>query len=369
VMALVSSDGWDVEGLANAINLADHGLKLADLVELKQLFEHATTFGSLIQVPDGLSQKLPALRRLSELKGQDMLVAKALKCLEPLARQAELLAAQYDEVAANPPYMGSKYHMPSLKNFLKSHFPRYEKDIFSASIVRNLALSKPHGRLGFMSPFVWMFISSHGDLRTRLLDHETITSLIQLEYSGFEGATVPICTFTLSKGRVSGQKGCFIRLSNFRGAANQAPKTLEAIHNRDCGWFFEVSQDEFKKIPGTPLAYWASKTVLDIYTKGTRLDSIVEVGVGLQTGDNGRFIREWHEPSIDRIGLSYRSADEALASGKKWFACNKGGEYRKWYGNQADVINWEGNGAAIKSNSYSQRTYLLRPSSSVVHGY
>jgi hypothetical protein len=88
VMALVNSDGVDVEGLANAINLAEHGLKLADLVELKQLFEHATTFGSLIQVPDGLAEKLPALRRLSELKWQDMLVAKALKTLEPLVRQA-----------------------------------------------------------------------------------------------------------------------------------------------------------------------------------------------------------------------------------------------------------------------------------------
>jgi hypothetical protein len=106
VMALVNSDGLDVEALANAINLADHGLKLADLVELKQLFEHATTFGSLIQVPDGLALKLPALRRLSELKGQDMIAAEVLKTLEPLVQQAEFLAARYDAVVANPPYMG-----------------------------------------------------------------------------------------------------------------------------------------------------------------------------------------------------------------------------------------------------------------------
>ena len=98
-------------------------------------------------------------------------------------------------------------------------------------------------------------------MRTRLIDEETITSLIQLEYSGFEGATVPICTFTLQKGHVASQKGCFIRLSDFRGSDSQAPRTLEAIQNRDCGWFFEAAQDEFKKIPGSPVAYWASASI------------------------------------------------------------------------------------------------------------
>jgi len=121
VMALVNSEGMNMEALANAINLAGHGLKPADLVGLKQLFEHATTFGSLIQVPDGLAEKLPALKRLSELKGQDMLEAEALKCLEALVRQAELLSAKYDAVAANPPYMGSGGMNATLKKFAKDN--------------------------------------------------------------------------------------------------------------------------------------------------------------------------------------------------------------------------------------------------------
>ena len=257
VMALVDSTGFNAERLAQGMKLADYGLKLGDLTELMRLFVHATTFGSLIQVPEELVAKLPALKRLSETTSQDLFVSNALKRLGPLVQQAGLLAAQYDAVVANPPYMGSKFHIPILKKFLKDHYKGYEKDVFSAFIDRDLAFSKPNGRLGFMSPFVWMFISSHKHLRTRLIDKETITSLVQLEYSGFEGATVPICTFTLQKEHVKGRKGCFIRLSDFRGSDNQAPKTLEAIYDRNCGWFFEAAQDEFKKIPGSPVAYWS----------------------------------------------------------------------------------------------------------------
>ena len=258
VMALVDSKGFDAERLAYGVKLSDYGLAASDLLELKRLFEHATTFGSLIQVPERMAAKLPGLKQLSETTSQDLYVVDALKRLAPLVQQAKLLAAQYDAVVANPPYMGSKFHIPILKKFLKEHYKGYEKDVFSAFIDRGLAFSKSHGRLGFMSPFVWMFISSHEHLRTRLIEKETITSLVQLEYSGFEGATVPICTFTLQKCHVTAQKGCFIRLSDFRGSDSQAPRTLEAIRNRDCGWFFEAAQDEFKKIPGSPVAYWVS---------------------------------------------------------------------------------------------------------------
>ena len=207
VMAFVDSVGLDAERLAQGVKLADYGIRLGHLTELKRLFEHATTCGSLIQVPESLAARLSALKRVSEATSQDLILSDALNCLAPLVRQADLLVAQYDAVVANPPYMGSKYQIPLLKKFLIDHYKGYEKDIFSAFIDRNLAFSQPHGRLGFMSPFVWMFISSHEHLRTRLIEKETITSLIQLDYSGFDGATVPICAFTLQKGHVAAQQG------------------------------------------------------------------------------------------------------------------------------------------------------------------
>jgi type II restriction/modification system DNA methylase subunit YeeA len=340
VMALQDSTDFDAGRLAQGVTLADYGLQLGDLTELKRLFEHATTFGSLIQVPEGLAKKLPALKKLSESSSQDLFVSDALKRLAPLVQQAELLATQYDAVVANPPYMGGKFQTPILKKYLKGRYKGYEKDFFSAFIDRDLAFSKPHGCLGFMSPFVWMFISSYEHLRTRLIDKETVTSLVQLEYSGFEGATVPICTFTLQKGHVDGQRGCYIRLSDFRGSENQGPKTFEAIRNRDCGWFFEAAQDEFKKIPGSPVAYWVSESMRAAFASFPRLDKSASPRKGMVTADNPRFIRCWHEVSLSNTGHGFTSRDAAADSQYKWFPYTKGGSFRRWAGNYEHVVNW-----------------------------
>ena len=359
VMAFVDSTGFDAERLAQGVKLADYGLQLGDLTELKRLFEHATTFGSLIQIPETLAAKLPALKQLSEATSQDLFESEALKRLGLLVRQAEILAAQYDAVVANPPYMGSKFHIPILKKFLKNHYKGYEKDVFSAFIDRNLVFSKPHGRLGFMSPFVWMFISGHEHLRTRIIAKETITSLVQLEYSGFEGATVPICTFTLQKGHVYSQKGCFVRLSDFRGPDSQAPKTLEAIRDRNCGWFFEATQDEFKKIPGSPLAYWVSERLIDAFTKFPPLSDFVDTRIGLITGDNERYIRNWSEVDFLSIGMGLGSREESIKSKKRWFPQSKGGDYRKWYGNNITVLDWSNDGHELQTRLHSSGNRIL----------
>jgi type II restriction/modification system DNA methylase subunit YeeA len=348
VMALVDSAGFDAEALAKGVELADYGLQPGDLKELKRLFEHATTFGSLIQVPEELAKKLPALKQLIEATSQDLFVSEALKRLGPLVQQAEVLAAQYDAVVANPPYMGGSYHTATVKAFLRDQYKGYEKDLFVAFIERDLAFSKPSGRLGFMSPFVWMFISSYETLRTRLIDGETITSLVQLEYSGFEGATVPICTFTLQKGHVNGQKGCFIRLSDFRGSGNQAPRTLEAIQDRECGWFFESAQDSFKKIPGSPIAYWLGKKATDLFVTEKPIGKKLKACVGLQTSDNNRFLRYWTEVSLHNIGFGEGSIAASVETGRKWFPHNKGGAFRKWYGNLEYVVNWHNDGQEIR---------------------
>lgn len=219
------------------------------LMRTLALFTSAKTLGSLIQVSHedeaGLKAFLDRLYRLA-VEG-DIQQKEAAAELIPYIQQAWILAQRYDAVVANPPYMGSKYQTPDVKKYLKDNFSGYDKDLFSAFIVRNLELSKNSAQLGFMTPFVWMFISSYEELRSRLINEEIITSLVQLEYSGFDGATVPICTFTLQKGHIVDFTGSYVRLSDFRGAVNQGPKTLEAIQNRDCGWFYEARPDEFKK--------------------------------------------------------------------------------------------------------------------------
>jgi len=301
------------------------------------LFEQAKTFGSLIQVPEAHSADLNAL--LSQLKslakeGESTIQKNAAQKLLPYIQQACLLVQKYDAVVANPPYIGGKGMNPELKAFAKKHFPDVKSDVFAMFIIRNLEFAKDNGQLGFMTPFVWVFISSYEKLRDRLITEEIISTLIQLEYSGFDGATVPICTFTLTKGRIPDYTGSYIKLSAFKGHKNQAPKTLEAINNRDCGWFHEAKPDDFKKIPSSPIAYWVSDKVREIFNIGKPLSSYASIGKGLDTGDNNRFLRNWFEVNLDT---------------KKWIPCQKGGAFRKWYGNNDFYINWENEGEELKS--------------------
>ncbi|HHC0435764.1 TPA: BREX-1 system adenine-specific DNA-methyltransferase PglX, partial [Salmonella enterica] len=205
------------------------------LMRTLKRFVNAKTLGSLIQVPQEeeaeLKAFLDALYRL-EQEG-DFQQKTAAKAFIPYIQQAWILAQRYDAVVANPPYMGSSYHIPSIKSYIKENFKNNDKDLFSAFIINNLELSKTGANLGFMTPFVWMFLSSYETLRSRLIGKENITSLIQLEYSGFDGATVPICTFTLQKGKVKDFISSYIRLADFRGAQNQGPKALEAIQDHN----------------------------------------------------------------------------------------------------------------------------------------
>jgi type II restriction/modification system DNA methylase subunit YeeA len=194
-------------------------------------FEEAKTFGSLIEVPEEDETHLRALvNELEQLaRTGDVMQKPAAEMLLPYVQQAWILAQRYENVVANPPYMGSKSQAPAVKKYLKEAYKGYEKDLFSAFIIRNLGLTKERGQLGFMTPFVWMFISSYEQLRKHLITEKTITSLIQLEYSGFDGATVPICTFTLENAYNPHFKGGYVRLSDFRGAAQQGPCALEII--------------------------------------------------------------------------------------------------------------------------------------------
>ena len=216
---------------AKPAGLDSNDARLRLLQDLAKRFEQAKTFGSLIDVPVEQASELTKLAAdLMRLQNEgDAMQREAAYTLLPYVEQACLLARRYDAVIANPPYMGGKFHTPAMKDFLKANYKDYEKDLFSAFIVRNLALSKPRGQLGFMTPFVWMFISSYEPFRNYLITEKTITSLIQLEYSGFDGATVPICTFTLENAYNPNFKGGYVRLSDFRGADQQGPRALEII--------------------------------------------------------------------------------------------------------------------------------------------
>lgn len=329
-------------------------------------YAKADVYGSLIQPPQELVE-LAASSPESE-DGIDTLFDPLLReHAEDVFTQTRYLARKYVAVVANPPYMGAKNMSGELKQFVQDHYEDGKADLFAAFIYRLFELVPKHGQLGFMTPYVWMFISSYEKLRQRIIQREHIGSLIQLEYSGFEGATVPICTFTLEKG-YSGKKSAFVRLSDFVGAKQQGPRALEIIdaHNNEQSahsdmrrYFFEVSQREFAQIPGSSIVYWLNRPMLDTFIKGKQLKTVAEPREGLSTANKSLFLREWWEIDESKVAFRCLSHNEALKNGKKWFAHNKGGEYRKWYGNQEYVVNWEKDGYEL--NEFKPRSVIRNP--------
>ena len=305
---------------------------------IKELHD-AKEYGSILTVTP---QDWSALYdRFSEIM-EDINMSRetALRELLPLVQVAEALAQKYDTVVTNPPYMGASNMNPKLNEFIKNNYANYKSDFFSAFVIHASQITKQSGYCGFFTPYVWMFIQSYEKMRNYLYNQATIETLIQFEYSAFEEATVPVCTFAFRNRHVQ-KKGCYLRLVDFRGGMEvQRQKTLEAIKNHNCGFYYEQSADNFSKIPGNPVAYWVTSEVYKCFDKGL-LGQFATTKQGFKTGDNNRFLRLWYEADFSKTSFNGETT-------KKWFPCTKGGEYRKWYGNFEYIVNWENDGFEIK---------------------
>ncbi|WP_249554922.1 BREX-1 system adenine-specific DNA-methyltransferase PglX [Shewanella sp. 8A] len=321
----------------------------ADLRKALKDFEEADNFGSLITPTIGDVTEVLRTLEAKDVSGQLFLTDTHHKVLKVLW-QADYLSQKYNVVVANPPYMGGKGMNARIAAWLNQNYTEVKSDLFSAFIVRNAKLTTVGGQLGFMTPFVWMFISSYEKLREFLIDEKTITSLIQLEYSGFDGATVPICAFTIENKFEAKYRGGYIRLSDFKGSENQSPKTLEAIKNPDCGWFYRSNAHTFKKLPSSIIGYWFTKQATKAFIDGTDLAAVSKPLVGLQTSDNARFLRLWYEVPLDNSYFTAKNNIEAKKSGKKWFPHVKGGGYRRWFGFNEYLINWLNDGLELKES-------------------
>ena len=346
VLEFVDSSSFNVDLLVQWVNLANYGLQPNDLTELKRLFKCATTFGSLIQVPEGLATKLSALNCLSTVPSQDLYVSDMLKQLGSLVQLAKALVSRYDIVVANPPYMGRQFHILALKNFLKDHFSDARSDLFACFIERGYTLAKNAGCIAMVTMQSWMFLPSFHKMRERLLGRASISTMAHLGAGAFgsiSGAVVQTTAFVLKNRLLKNYKSVFFRLIN--GGEESKRKALANGEKR----FNSVTQDEFKKIPGSPVAYWVSASFRRIFEKGTLLGNLIDVKTGVQTANNDRFLRHWHEVDLRKCGFDLESRDIASKSGKKWFPHNKGGEFRKWYGNQEYVVNWEDDGREIRA--------------------
>lgn len=265
--------------------------------------------------------------------------------INKLIKQAEILSKKYCVTTTNPPYLNKM--SGELKKYVVKKYKDYSSDLFAVFVKRNFDFTKENGYLGFMTPFVWMLIKSYEKLREYIINNKSIATLVQMEYSAYEEATVPICSFVL-KNEHSNNLGYYFRLSDFKGGMEvQKQKVLDALSNKDCGYFYESLATNFKKISGTPIAYWASKTA----TFAFGCKTISDYGVtrkGMATGLNDEFIRLWYEVENKSIGLNL-TREEASASNYKWFPYANGGYFKKWYGNNYYVVNWEHDGARLQN--------------------
>jgi hypothetical protein len=347
------------------VELSDYGLKPGDLTELKRLFEHATTFGSLIQVPEGLAQKLPALKQLSEATSQDMFMSDALERLGPLVRQAELLAAEYDAVAANPPYMGVKLMNSDLRAYVRAVYPNSSENLCGCFIERGLDFSKSAGGLALVGLQNWMFQSSFAELRQRLLSAGCITTLVQIGFNSFPTLNSKVAlaaAFCAKKRPLAAYIGSYY---NCNDAPHAGDKRLVFEDKLNRGQRLLRSADSFLEIPGAPISYWASLGVRRAFHQGMPIASIAQARQGLSTSDNERFVRAWHEVDIRAIRLPLEEKKPPNDGGRRWVPYNKGGRARRWYGNNEFIVDWSDNGAEIKSRPGSavrNEGYYFEPS-------
>lgn len=328
--------------------IKSHDVELYDFVcYLNDVFENAAELGSLIKIKkmdyDYYNKKLDSLLNTKNQKISDYNVLEELENnLISMFNQFKLLSMKYEVVVTNPPYL-NKFDK-SLKDFSKKYYKDYSRDLFAMFMYRNFDFCTEDGYLGFMTPLVWMYIKSFEKLREFIIHNKSIVSLVEMEYNTLWEieAHVPACTFVLSNKYYGlDYESVFLKLSEFTGGLNvQKEKTLNAINNSVDYKYVKKSSD-FLKIPGSPIACWVNDDVINIFENNFKLKEKYDAKQGLASGDNKRFLRRWFEVNYNDIGFGYHSNDEFFDSGKKFAPHNKGGFYRKWYGNQEFIIKFD----------------------------
>ena len=310
------------------------------MTELLDTFTDAKEYGSILNVNqydwDLLQRYVESVSTAGQLSFDAIGIEETQTKLLYLLEIAETMARKYQVVATNPPYM-NKYDV-KLKEFVKKNYKEYSGDLFSVFMYRNFAFCTENGYSAFMTPFVWMFIKTYEELRSFIIQNKSIITLVQMEYSAFEEATVPICSFVLKNSKTK-ENGLYFKLSDFKGGMEvQKQKVLEAIADKNCGYFFEANSTNFDKIPGSPVAYYESEALIRTFEYGIFVSNYAKPRQGMSTCDVNRFSKFWHEIEIDRTNI--RQPENVSA----WVKYNKGGSFRRWYGNREYVVYWGKNG-------------------------
>jgi len=343
VLENVSFADDDVQGYMDFVG---RDLFTAPLLRTLHEFEESNNFGSLIRPTVTDVAGMVEVLRSKNVEGSLFFYRTHEKVLRVL-RQADFLSSKYHVVIANPPYMGGKGMNNRMSAWVKDNYPDSKSDLFAMFMEHNLELVVKKGLVAMVTMQSWMFLSSFEKLREKLIAKQDIATLIQIGYNSFpdlNSKVVQACAFVLVNSPHK-NLGAYINLND---APQSADKELVFIEKKKNNLIYRASVDDFKKIPSNTIAYWVSKRVLDIFATSDKLESLASPRQGLATADNDRFIKLWFEVAHSNIGFGLQNRKEAQDSKRKWFPYNKGGEFRKWYGNQEYVVNWENDGKEIE---------------------
>lgn len=313
----------------------------------KKLAEELSHLGEIGSLLNPSEDEIDELKAAAASCSDDLFAATAKTKLESAAAICEKLSRRFTCTVANPPYMGSSSFNPFMSKWVKKNYPDVKSDLCTCFIERNLSLAKVGGFASLVTSDTCMYLSSFVAMRTSLIDDNTILTFVDTRGTNahpdvFDANAI----WVLRHGRLDGYEGSYFKLNH--RIPEKAGALLEAIRNPDCGLFYRRDADTFKQIPGTPIAYWASDALLDAFGNAKQLSEYGKPRQGLATGENARFVREWWEVDGCKSIYSCGSIQESIESACKWFPYNKGGDFRKWYGNNECVINWESNGHLVR---------------------
>lgn len=331
---------------------------LLDQPQLIDALAHLDEIGSLLNPTEAELAAVGAMaEQLAQVAESDMFAASVAEKLQQAKATCELLAKRYTCVVANPPYMGSSSFSPFMSRWVKKSYPDVKSDLCTCFIERGFSLAKDRGYAAMITMQSWMFLGSFEKMRSSLIEGKSILSMLHLGPRAFDaiGGEVVNVTADVVYNGYAACESAYVRLVDINGSDAKRKKALGAIRNPDCGWFYRRDADTFKQIPGTPIAYWASDSMLASFSVATKLKDVSRPHIGIQTGDNALFIRSWWEVSRSATNCSTR--DEAISM--KWFPVWKGGAFRKWYGNLEEVVEWENDGKNIIGNAEAEHRRVM----------
>ena len=333
-------------------------------------FRNAKEYGSILQPKVTLEELDKLEARLQEADrmagygslGVQGLTYQLLDVMYPMIDQARMLVQKYDVVVTNPPYMGSSGMNAKLSDYVKKFYPDSKSDLFAVFIERCAQMDKRGGYQAMITQHAWMFLSSFEKLRAKLQLIDTV-NMAHLGARGFDeigGEVVQTTSFVMRNSHIKGYKGTYCRLID-GGSEKEKAEMFVSGENR-----YVAEQENFSKIPGSPVAYWVSKKIFNLFDK-TCIDDYYNSRVGLMTTDNDKFLRFFWEVEKEHVCFTACSREDCEKSGKKWFPHNKGGAYRKWAGNRDYVVDWQNNGEKIKRTAIKKYPYLNGNPNFVVH--